>query len=289
MEIGNNLVELDIAAKSKKGDEFPQQRYLTVTPGEELSATLRLRNIANPMKKKGYIRTFNGQVYVEGFFGDEFTITSEPYNTTGMYEARGYVGVGYVHPTIPLSLREGTYVLAIELYAPPIQVYEKLHFVEPGMILARKRIPLVVGSPPNKMDITRIELGLESSIHIGDVENSAPLFVNLKKPFSYDVFIPELGYKERMKDHGGSNTFWTGLGFLPDGISEMDGTLGISIQEGNNVIACSFVPMNYVRHTPTYAHWRLGIPGKEFSEKLVSYRKQFCDGVPFDIVKDTIN
>ena len=201
LEVSNNLIEMSVTVfDSKYKQEYPKQRYLTVSSGQTLFPHVLARDLPRPKIDRFDHNTFTieGKVYLEGYEGESFKIISSPHDPTEMYDSMGYAGVAYPKFFVPQNLPQGVYIMAVELYAPDTNLDRNLSrkyksditFQKPGKVISRKRIPLVIGNPTYRLDIGTIKFGIPDYVTVTEVNNEIYHSLN-SQPLDYSIIVPE--------------------------------------------------------------------------------------------------
>lgn len=193
LEMFNDQVKLEVNLtgfggndSSKNGHQwYPHyNRFLRVSPGDKLDFSAEIEgNIASTDSNSGAFVTFPGRFYIEGERFDDEKIANEFHLwIENADEAKREYDHGYYNPskrefTIPKDLKEGVYILATEIFAPTEKertspymgesehsrtlnnwTKAKIRFNHPNKVIARKRIPLVVGNPEAATEVYNIGL-----------------------------------------------------------------------------------------------------------------------------------
>jgi hypothetical protein len=275
-EAENNLVDLDVSLHDQgdwRGNGFPEKKYLTAKPGSEFYTQVTARAKVRK-KNEDYgmsITALPGRIYIEGYDADSFWVWPQPFDETKTYgDMHGYSG-GSPNLKIPKDIPPGNYTIAVELYAKQnpsdtenvMENDKVIWFQNPGKIIARKRVPLVVGNA-RPININYVQLNsinervdfetLDSNFtpHGVKYEFSIPEEDTTWHPHGYYHWIPERHKRDRE-----------------------DRTLQIVYREDSTdqFLGCVFVPIKRDSVGEDYWKWDYATPGREWSDKLIAYRK----------------
>lgn len=322
----DNLVEMNVSATSGTGkddwSEWPRERYLKGRAGENLSVYVNTQEL--PRKKDPKDRysagpTFSTRVYIEGLpfekssmedstltyvshgkispkesLKNDFYLYARHTNSAIEYGDGGGWGLyGNSTLTLPKSLLDGTYVVAVEIYEPSEKDIEQndpsirgLHYSHPGKILARQRIPLVLGNPEGAVDISMVNfdsLGRPElmlyDLYKSDPKGSSVTLSN--RPVTLEVSIPEENYSYKTDNEGTFSSI--GLN-LPNSQPETADalktrTLELVVRDPqNNVLLYTAVPVQReyryrdVSQNKDVYQWSFGRWDKSASESLIGRR-----------------
>ena len=276
LEIKNNIVELDVGLGHNTnllGEHYPEKPFLRVNASEKMDALIRLNDLVVP-DNPGFSKPYEGQYYVEGFSPEKFVIDSGTFDTGIRGRSEGMTGYNYITFLLPPELKEGTYFLAFEIFSPPDNIHQQVYYKNLGKILSRKRIPLVVGNPKNKVKVRDIDLyPTEESITICDVEEKPYHLVDVSRDLKSSIVIPENRFEElNVGWNNASNAQWGKL-WLPPGEFAQEKTICAFTRDGIKIIGTTCIPIEWRRLNDSYSRWDYRIPGKEFSQQLVTYRE----------------
>jgi len=272
LEIQNNLVRLGM-----RFHEEPQRvtkdhyktKYLVAKPGEKLDVTVTAKEIIEATEGIGY--HLDGKVYIEGFPAITFPITPEPPDFEPD-EFSGYIGFKWIDLMIPKDIQEGTYTLVSELCVPEKpnigedSAFEKLKFPKPGTVIARKRIPIVIGNPKNQLCIEALTLGIYEYL---TMKNLVEYEFKDRPSLTYEVSIAGTNFKNVYENEKGD--------FLNMRLSNpshtYQRTLQIVVKDKDKIIGYQFVPIKGHKIGDNVNWYEFSIPTKEFSETLERYRR----------------
>ncbi|MBS3167729.1 protein kinase [Candidatus Woesearchaeota archaeon] len=292
LEINNNLVGLDATAliplKLKGACRmYPDyEEGCSIKPGEKLNFNITSRFKAVPGGTRGMTFPLDGSFYFEGYDSKNFVIHPDGHDTMSSYD-EGWAGYRFDSINVPEDLRDGVYILALELYAPDNNFNQddkflaRFNFLEPGKILARKRIPIVVGNPRHTVDVSGVRFGFWPYLtveNLGRDRGSILLDARIVDPsLKYESAIPELGFKDNYQSQNRSNSFGTSLK-LPNCKGIKAATFQfVTRNEQDAIVSYTFLPI-HERVINNYSlDCDLTIPGREFSRRLIRYRKQIFD------------
>ena len=307
LELKNNLVELGVSSAYVRDNllkqMFPTDRYLTANPGETLDVTVSASFLPFVTKSDQIgidtgTSPLEGRVYFEGFPGETFWIHPGPVDKTLLREAMGEWGSRWNTLEIPKEIEEGTHTLAVELYAPVINKEESsVKFTQPGKVIARKRIPIVIGNPSRKLDVSNLGLGWYSpSVSICDLQDWPYMTGG---GYYLDFAIPEENFRHLDREN------YHNLNILPNGKSTDERTLQLVIRDNNDrILGYTFVPIRW--EAPVYSSenqregligriedmfgfkrfelrdgikaWGYSVPDRTFSDELQEYREKYICG-----------
>jgi len=284
----NNYADLrfDLSRKGdwKTGTFTDQSKFIPIKPGEEYWGFIKSDEHVIPCKTGGIVGpTLAGKAYIEGREGKEFFINADPitpYFPEGM--GRGQVGHTYFNLNIPEDLKEGVYTLAVEFYAPENKApknrnsSEKFEFNSPKKILARKRIPLVVGDPKDYAWLDAFYMnGYSARFNFHRPDSSLG---NLNRSLEYEASIPEEGISWKLKDKQWATNLYSEDPDLPsEGTDTTTKTLQIIARnpEGE-IVGINYTPVerwNISQDSSLPFWWRPSLPDAKWSENLIAYRQ----------------
>lgn len=280
-----------------------------------------IQNVATP--------TLRGRVYIEGLplqkkmsevwdFEQKKSVMKEvivndfwvrPYNTdeTTEYHERGGQGAGNVSLTVP-DVPAGTYITTVEIYEPTSDMLARwaenekgtdgvkianparaLAFNNPGKVLARQRIPLVIGSPEQALDISYIQFnggyGSPSASYrnLLDSTSFSPYTLGSSdstRGLTLEFRVPEENFVQTLD--GTKNYHFISLPKENPSGSDQLGLRTLEIigrdASGAGVYYTAFPIERKLKYTikdtgrEVYG-WEFGFPDQSFSEKLVEHRK----------------
>jgi serine/threonine protein kinase len=290
IELNNNLFEFNPTVAKREPfkqlyDKKTRPEYLSLQPGDKLEIIPRPDLKPLPGKAGSYAgHYFPGKVYIEGFKGIEFR-TEGVINDPQKYDMSG-PNIPWVKLDIPKDIPQGVWNLAIELYAPVHKKNENygsaldhIRFKNPGRAIARKRIPIVIGSPDTGINVTSVGLGNLTEYY--DIQRIIHTGKKLKKGLSYECSVPEINFKQiEVSDAESYNAIAGGVR-LPNPKNENEVTMQIivrDINDGNKIINYNAFPMKANKLGDNFYGWNWSLPGENFSKKLVEYRKQAIEG-----------
>ena len=146
--------------------------------------------------------------------------------------------------------------------------------MQPGKVISRKRIPLVIGDLADRVNVKWIKLDYSESIGMHDLGDGKEEYPKINPSLNYIVSIVEEGFKieKQSNQNFSSNTYSTIL-HLPNSTNTDERTLQIVAKDGNQVIGYTFVPIRRTEVGDSYFWWELSIPDKDFSKRIIEYRK----------------
>jgi serine/threonine protein kinase len=274
LEIQNNLVRLDMKFHKEPQrtiERYPYKTYLVVKPGEKLNVTVTAKEIVDVTE--GVCYHLDGKLYIEGFPGITFSITPEPPNFEPDEFGGTYIGFRWLNLIIPKDVQEGTYTLVAEFCVPEKphigedSAFEKLKFPAPRTVVARKRIPIVIGNPENQPYIDSLTLSFNEYL---SMRNLVDHEFKDKSKLTYEVSIAGTNFKN-VKDNSSSNLR------LPRPTHAYQKTLQIVVKDKGKIIGYHFIPIKGYKPGDDFLWYSFSIPTKEFSETLERYRKALYD------------
>lgn len=303
VELKNNIFTMDVKVRTKNYQTIypsPLQSIIIsdgvrTTQGETLEVIVNGTEITHRFSRDASWPAFEGKVYIEGFAGEKIFLRLDSSDrTAGWGDVRGYNMHPEVKVKIPSDLPSGNYAIITEIYAPPASLnpgysnhmLQYANFPAENAMIARKRIPLVVGDVTCPINITTVAL----TPYAGKYFVKRNVLEDCKEWQTYRtvsaVFeIPELEHKV-VNDNNNHNmdNFW-----FPN---ENDETIPASTPENQQVYTAKiatttagrisgvhYFPIEKVeafkdyRGQPVY-RWQLATPTKEWSERIQAYREK---------------
>ncbi len=277
LEVSNNLLEIKATVSSSDlRAYFPKDSFVTAKIGDNLSVSIGLRSRPVPNNRDESCNVYEGKVYLEGFSGEKFYVTSRVHDRS--FHDEGNYG-GYSTVSIPNTLPEGTYMLVAEIYSPNLSELSEerqqkcpYNFTESGRIMARKRIPIVVGNPKEAVYTSALRLG-DDEVEFRNVgEKLSGPFKTLNKEITYEIRIPELQWNRSLPENPYNSNSYQAVLFLPNCKENEQHTLIVLAKMNQKIISSTFFPIQgNPRGTGNYCYWKLTMPGKEFSEHIQQY------------------
>src|SRR3989344_2998804 len=283
LEISNNLTDISIYAHTSNLESYvPREDYLLAQPGDTLWIRVGLQSRPEPNKRGITYYSLIGKVYVEGLPGEKFGVTPIAYNQNE-FAAEGHYG-GEASIVLPTTLPEGTYILAAEIYAPDVSKFTEekredfpYHFDQPGKVMNRKRIPLVVGNPSETVYVLGYDRDVFRRLEFRNVGDDGSLATHLdwymNKEINYEIGILESGLQERKgRDQYAVNVHFVGI--QPACHESGEYTLVGLAKSDERIISSTYLPIEIRPVSNHDCSWELSIPGKEFSEKIEQYHRE---------------
>jgi hypothetical protein len=289
LDIISNYVELDVTLSEKDyRKSYPKENVLFGERGDTLQGRIIARGL--PPEKRPV--ALEGKAYIEGYEGERFSTWTV--NTDSEKDSCEFAVDRSVDLKIPADIKDGVYIIAVELYAPDgskadkweNEALQKMKF-DKDKIICRKRIPLVIGNIEKDkiLDISNISFynfRQEICVSRADREEYAK---DVNKNLIYEIFIPEMNYKKTFdgKDNYCGNVVYTGDLDLAKGTDTKEMMLQLTIRDkdkNNELLAYRFVPLKRVlvkgcKGNDWYEYWwEFPMPSKDFSEKCIEYRKK---------------
>ncbi len=272
---------------------FPESNRLQVRPGDDISFTLSGNQL--PRKQTGHNPSLElpGRAYIEGASLDyavSFEISPTETDTSTDLE----FGFGYAQFNMKVpELEEGVHTIALEVYSPErnektpfsYNAEARSHIILPeaGQMIARKRVPLVVGDPKHQIDLSYLAAGLYEHCvsDLRTMEGINSLGTLEYRPHITCTFsVPELGF-EQSKRADGFDRIW-----LPQGAPTGPMTLQVLTRDGDRVIGYTAFPIQ--RAANSYSKegsWRLSVSDRSFGDNLPKYRKALIESVGYKHAK----
>ncbi|MBI2148819.1 protein kinase [Candidatus Woesearchaeota archaeon] len=273
LTITNNLIDVSVRVNKKKDNYrkiYPSTQVVNLLPGEPLNLDIRFKYLGGINKDNG-TEGYDGKVYFEGFSSERFGGFPSSHDDFAYIE--GYVGVAYPEIIVPEDIGEGVHSLIVELYAPKDdKLNNKLKFKYPGKALFRQRIPLVIGEPKNKVDLYDLRLDYLPIMQIGVVNGEKNYNSRMNPRLSYELIVPELKHRHFYPPEDYNSNVFSTSPRLPEVDREMEVTMQLNYKDGDKIIGYTLIPIKSRKVGNVY-DWNLDLPGPDFSEKLISFRK----------------
>jgi len=271
LEIGNNYVSMEMSAyKIRDLSQDSEKGVLCVNQGDTLRVGIAAHEHAIAARNGLQGPYINGKVYFEGWPGKEFIVDAWPYNGAVLYGgAEGYFHGNFSGELIvPEDMKEGVRLLIAEFYAPE-KDYNGLHFLQPGKVMNRKVLPVVVGAPRDTVNLHY--LLLDGYTDQADFTNFNDPTSRLSPGLVYTVALPEEHFFHA------ENSFKRGYndgGFglrLPAARNETEKILKIGVLSGGRNVFETYLP---VKGKPVGDKfwWDFAIPGRDFPKRLEGMR-----------------
>ncbi len=303
-EISSNVVDVDLSLYSGSRGKmviYPSEPILKVEPGNRIDGSVFGREgvgLRDGLPRE-YL-TFPGKVYIEGYEGKELFVDVREFDEARGYGYEGYNPAGQVDLSIPSDIAPGFHYLAVELYAPTKngttawekKLNERYDFKQPGKVLVRKRIPLVVGDiPESELVVPRaISLSGFPDYLMTSYLHQIPQTLRYvpKAETHLVVRAPELSYTRLFGVCKHSPRTSQLFDTSPSGGLDLPGTMRdpsspailqlISYSgKDERPLGYTFVPVEKKPYNPTATpptyFWEFSIPGRDFSDQLIERRK----------------
>jgi len=272
LEIGNNYVGLEVDAH-RIGDlnQDSKKGVLCVNQGDTLRIGVSCHEhaIAN---RNGFQGPFiEGKIYFEGHPGKEFVVDAFPYNGAVSYYSEGYFHGSFSDKLIvPKDMEDGVRFLIAEFYAPE-KDFNGLKFLQPGKVMNRGVLPVVVGAPRDTLLVNYVLLTDYDQVHFKNVHGFVPWFSN---SLVYTAAIPEEGFvhAENSFERGRSDSRF-GMR-LPAARNETEKILKIGVLSGGRNVFETYLPIKGKPIGDNY-RWDFAIPDRDFSKKLEMMRLKY--------------
>jgi serine/threonine protein kinase len=295
LEVKNNLFEIDASVgiygdrRNDDNTDYPRGSFIVAKPGEELSSTVIFKEIARPKAKTEEIQTAAsimtpGKIYIEGFPEvEEFNLYTTSLDGEEFYSEGAFSCLEYSRIKVPEDLADGIYTLVFEAYAPTEEDIAKSHspnmkrykFQKPGSIIARKRIPIVVGDPEAKLFSTHIYHGYTEGI---TVENLLPDYQALPEGVRLESKLSSRDFVRRSdcrKSHSCDVGSYRRYG-QKEASSDL---LQLAVYHHDKLIHFTFVPISTEKFGEIGESYftESAIPPNDFHEQTVKLRKDLQD------------
>ncbi|MBT3865699.1 hypothetical protein HOF78_01200 [Candidatus Woesearchaeota archaeon] len=135
--------------------------------------------------------------------------------------------------------------------------------------MQKKRIPVVIGKDQDPIDIKSANVGWYSPhVTLTELNEDGPYGATPRDIF-YEISFPEdgtsTGYRETYKRHG-----------IRPPKGEVDGTeriMQIIARDTEGILKThEFIPVRW-REVESLSQWEFMVPDKDFSERIIEYRK----------------
>lgn len=299
LELVNNLLNFDISIIDKENhdfiyDEKKKPEYLSLKPGQLLTIITRPQEKPRPGNIGLAFPFFKGKIYIEGYLAKEFqtdTIISDP----SKYDDFG-PNLAYFDFKVPEDILDGNYTLVAELYSqdkpnPPnhSNALDNIKYEKSGKSINRKRIPVVIGNPRDKIHVDHLRLDFSEFIGFKNLEkepyrNDPNLIDNkaIGPNVTYEFSIPELGFKKSMyvENHGLQSSHYPRIP-LPSPKDSRERTLQLVVKSKDGILGYTFFPIrgDDIGGDGKFYWWESCPTDPNFSDKLVDYRKKIYQEV----------
>lgn len=315
------------AGNSKENwSEWPTEAYVHTYAGEGIDVSVNIQQLPRN-RGKGVIEQYSGspsfktRAYIEGIpfeartsedvvltflsrggiaakegIKNDFWLTARHPDTSTEYSdgAGGWGMYGSSRLSIPKTAPEGTYILAVEIYEPP-QVdidrnepeTRKINYEKPGAILARQRVPIVIGNPEGSIDLSMVHFreigGPEFSLRdLAKIDPRASGVPMSNRNVTVEIRVPEEDYVYTTDNKRSYSSFRMELPpSSPSGPESLSPrTLEFTLRDPatNNVLLYTALPIQrtftvHNKYTDRDEYqWTLGRWDKSASEFLVGRR-----------------
>lgn len=309
-ELVNNLVNMNLSIINYTDEDrtwYPEEdEFIRAKPGDKISVSISASAIPRPKKDEFSELTpaLVGRAYFEGLplerkveerynpgsdepvmkeeIVNDFGVWASDTDLTGLHDSMGSTGSAYETLVVPSGLKDGTYILAVELYAPDEERIERarnstrdemknLRFEKPGAMLARKRVPVVVGNPEPAVDLSFVRLGgYMESFGVRDLKESEGLHSGYieAKGLNWEFSIPE-------------EKFYSDRFNLPKGTSTELRPLQMTAKDdAGNVLYYTALPIQRRLINPDEKDqegrmywWDWGIADNSFADRIADYKE----------------
>lgn len=316
MEMFNDQIKLEVNLSGYNGEKKPENhqwyphrnQFLRVEPGQELSFVAEISaDIQRDETNSTAFVPFNGRFYIEGERFDDGSVVQEfIVNSENSDVAKRDYDMGYWNPSnkdfkLPSDMKEGVYIFAAEVFAPsekertkPYRWEEensrevnnwaeaKIRFNHPDKAIARKRIPLVVGSPElaaevynlgfnwykEDWDARKVNENISGYGYSIAPESAAHFFAEMPGT-EYERYLSEgyryLGLPNSEREGEGRDLIF----HIRDSQGKIIGFTGVPV-ETRKVFPQSSVDEGHVKQQ---YEWDFGEVDKGFAGRLVAYRE----------------
>jgi len=280
--IENNFVALEnftylagCYKNDRDHDSYPDYPYLIVQPGEKLSSSISLREIAGFSDNVSI--TLPGKIYIEGFTeSEEFRVWTRDWDQGDTYGMGASSLYGYTNIKIPEDISDGNYNLIVEVYAPTEEELsnsrhinsQSLSFDNPGKTIIRKSIPIVVGEVPVILQTQYTNSGYNGNFV--SIRRFGKNLDALPKDISFEVTMVDEDYHEEFKPSN-SNSLHLRRN-LPDVEDSDERILQVIAKDSEGeIFYYTFVPVRSIDQDwgpkVNYRKWELSVPDQSFYEK----------------------
>jgi serine/threonine protein kinase len=294
LQLVNNLLDLELSIWSR--EEHPRvlyskekkPDYISLSRGQLVSVSTAPQEKPRPEGNGLAMPHFKGKLYIEGYPGEKF-FTDSIMPDPSKYEDFG-PNLAYFDFKVPDDIPDGNYTLVAELYAqdkpnPPnhYDALERIKYEDPGKAINRKRIPIVIGNPRDKLHWESLRLDYSTFIDFANMEKepleSNPNLMGSKRigpNITYEFSIPEIGFKgsEYVENHGLGSHHSPKIR-IPSPKDTIEKTLQLVVKQEDRVLGYTFIPIrgNDIARDGSFYWWEVCPPGPEFSDKLIKYRE----------------
>ncbi|MEK6945808.1 MAG: hypothetical protein AABW63_03370 [Nanoarchaeota archaeon] len=279
-EVDANIIDVKPQVINGLGNSFPERTYVKVKPGDKLSIYVNAQSKSFKKGDRGNLGapTLMGKAYIEGYEGDYFTVYPSPFDETVAYDDMHGGYYNWPDIEVPKGISEGNHILVVETYSGKNRIWpivdgnstydsgeKNFHYDDEGKIIDRKRIPLVVGNPKQKVDISYLKLDwMSNRVSLKDLEDGVPKQYDFCPNGIKTVFtIPEL------------DTTWVGGYSFPrrEDTSKIY-TLQVQYQDENNrPLGNTFFPIKPKHEWADTYSWEHAYPDSTWSNTLIAYRE----------------
>jgi len=252
-----NMLDLYANLKERPRPRGSEEKYSTTTPYHLARAyieglPLELEVDKDYIKNVRYLALNMGvrdPTLQDAKLRNEFYLRALSTDGTEEMHEGAFGGVGMTRFNVPKELPDGTYILAVEVYEPTnsdingVPGSKNLRYSSPGKILARKRIPIIVGEPSVAPDLSYVQLNdflMGSGMHFKDLIGSG------RHPTSgtYGINARDLDVQTRVPEENYSSDNDAGLPWrfkMPDVRPQTKDdlntrTLEITVRDKNNKV-----------------------------------------------------
>lgn len=280
-EVENNLITIETEVYSVESQVSSNHDIIQVQPGEKLSITVYGRDAPGIGEESNLVRNFKGRMYIEGYSPTDFFIDSLGFG--GSSEA-SYIGPAWKRITVPEDANVGVGYFITEIYAPEEGFFEmsysdgKFIFDNPGKIIARERIPIIIGNPEDIVGMSSIDLSYTNE-HANFKSPKKPekdQYFDIPSGLEYSVTILDTDLAVSRIETGSPLTTSVRFNIKEKMVGER--TIQTVVRREENIVSYSFTPITGKKSEMSDFHlWHLGFPGPEFSDQIVEYRKDLFD------------
>ncbi|MBU0959212.1 MAG: hypothetical protein KKB31_04690 [Nanoarchaeota archaeon] len=286
VELGNTLASLSLMGRKweEKNPVFcPEDLpYMPAKPGDKIWVTLDITGA--PKEDFGGMVTLDGQVYMEGYPGEKFRASVGDFNRRAVSDFGHAYNYGHWsgYIDVPKDIMEGVYTIAGEIFAGSnqdedgehvISGNDYVHFTNPGKMIGRKTMRLVVGNPNNKVHLQKLDIsGWHNMFSMARPDSSVG---TINGKLRYEVSIPEDGVCfDYEPSEWNSNAYSKNL-WLPPGTDTTLKTLQvIAKDEKGRVVGRNFAPIRRkIIGNNGVCWWEHATPGPEWSERLQIFNR----------------
>lgn len=286
LNIQNNLVDLEVLIqtpdfKTIYGEDYRSKqflKFLTLNKGDKIIFTPRLTLKPIPNKQHLAFPSFRGKAFIEGFESKEFYSHPESLKHDSYEGMASYTH--YFNLEIP-NCPDGCYNLIFDIYAHDSKdtpgtttALSAVKYAEPGKVIARKRIPIVIGNPAERLKVSTLKLsGYSDYVAVGRVDNELE---SIDSSVDCEVSLFQRGDIKSYSQRGKHSNVASSPIQLPNVNKRTSSILKVVTSHNNNPINYEFFPLKSEKVGDLW-FWRWDLPDDTFPEKAIELRKQLYE------------